>query len=290
MDAFIGVLLALAALVSWGVADFLIQRSARLVGSAKTMFLIGITLVIGLLPFVYQDIFRLSAEELTLLVLTGVALTVASLFDFEALKAGKMAVAEPIIGLETPITVVFAVLFIGEHLSTLQTLIIVGIVAGTVLIATERFVHLKYHRRIFEKGVLLSIIAAAGLASANVLVGESSQQLTPYLAIWWVGIAHALVCTIFLLSRREFVQTFRDVKKHPWTLLGQAIIDDIAWITFAGATVFIPISIATAISSGYIALAVLLGIFITKERVRMHQKLGIVLVTAGIIALSYLYG
>jgi drug/metabolite transporter (DMT)-like permease len=61
----------------------------------------------------------------------------------------------------------------------------------------------------------------------------------------------------------------------------------VAWVSFAKATTFIPIAIATTISESYIALAVLLGLFVNREKLRTHQILGITLATFGVIILAY---
>jgi bacterial/archaeal transporter family protein len=290
MTAVTGVFLALVALFSWGVADFLIQRSARYVGIIKTTLLIGLVSLVAFTPFVLDDLATITSSQLLLLFLTGCVLTVGSLLDFAALREGKMAVAEPIIGLETPLTVLFAVVIAHEDLSLFQIAVIGMIFIGTILIVTKQFSHLHYHKRLFEKGVKLAALAAIGLAAANFLVGESSQQLSPFLAIWSVGFIHVLVCAVVLLIQGKLHTVAKDVKRHPWTLIGQAIVDNVAWISFAAAALFIPISITASISSGYIAVAVLLGIFISREKVRKHQLFGVVLVSVGIAVLSYFYG
>lgn len=61
-------------------------------------------------------------------------------------------------------------------------------------------------------------------------------------------------------------------------------------MAFAAAATFAPISVATTISGGYVALAVLLGIFVSREKVKPHQMFGIALVSVGVIVLSYFYG
>ena len=289
MNPALGILLALIALVAWGVADFLIQRSARMVGIVMTMFLIGIVAAVGFLPFVLPEFSTITYAQALLLLGTGAMLTVASLLDFEALKEGKMAVAEPIIGLETPFTVIFAVLIAHEHLTVFQGLMIGLVFLGTILVATKRFSHIR-GRHFLEKGALIALLSAIGLAFSNFLVGESSQQVSPALAIWSVGVVHAAVCGAILLYQHRYRKLAGAVKRHPWTLIGQAVVDNIAWISFAGAAVFIPISIAAAISSGYVALAVLLGIFITREKLNHHQFAGIAFICIGIAVLSYFYG
>ena len=49
-----------------------------------------------------------------------------------------------------------------------------------------------------------------------------------------------------------------------------------AWIAFAYATVFVPIAIAVSISQCFIIITVLLGIFVSHEKLMSHQKVGVV--------------
>jgi uncharacterized membrane protein len=59
-------------------------------------------------------------------------------------------------------------------------------------------------------------------------------------------------------------------------------------MSFAKSATLIPIGLTTAISESYIALAVLLGLYFNKEKLRYHQFIGIGIIIAGVIALSYL--
>lgn len=56
MSHYAGILFAFIALISWGFGDFFIQRTTRIVGSWKALFLIGIVGLVGLLPFVKSDL------------------------------------------------------------------------------------------------------------------------------------------------------------------------------------------------------------------------------------------
>ena len=115
-----GILFAFIALMSWGFGDFFIQKTTRVIGSWKALFFIGIVGLIGLFPFVKNDLASLSGANLLLLGLLAVVVTFAALFDFEALRQGKIAIVEPIIGLELPITVGLSLTLANEALSFLQ--------------------------------------------------------------------------------------------------------------------------------------------------------------------------
>lgn len=282
-----GVLLSLLALVAWGAGDFLIQRTTRLVGSAKALFFIGIVGFACLTPFVLVDLGRLSHADYALLGILSFVVILGAAFDFEALRQGKMAIVEPVVGLELPITVVLTVLFLSEQPEPAHLFWIALVFIGTGLIVTKSTRHLS---QVFEKGVWLAFLAAIGTALTSFMVGVSSQEISPLVSIWFSHGTLAIVALAYLLYKGEARSMASDIRKHPFTIACQSTFDNVAWVAFAFAATLIPVSIATTISGGYIALGVLLGIFVSRERVRKHQAAGIALVSVGIIALSYYFG
>lgn len=287
MTHYVGILFALIALVSWGFGDFFIQKTTRAVGSWKALFFIGIVGLIGLFPFVKNDLTTLNSANFLLLGLLGIVIVFAALFDFEALRQGKISIIEPIVGLELPITVGLSLTLANEALSSLQLFLIGIVFIGIMLAITAHHTYLHYHKRIFERGVILAGIGAIGMALTNFLVGVSSQDISPLITIWFAHSLLAVVCGIYILYKGEFGSLIHDLSNYPKPIIGQSILDNVAWVSFAKATTFIPIAIATTISESYIALAVLLGLFVNHEKLRKHQVIGLVLATIGVITLSY---
>src|SRR3989338_1458490 len=89
MDINLGVIFAFVAMFSWGIGDFLIQRSVRKVGDVEALAYIGIIGSVGLLPFIAGELpLLLLPGNLALMFGLGVVTFIAALFDFEALKKG----------------------------------------------------------------------------------------------------------------------------------------------------------------------------------------------------------
>jgi len=66
-----------------------------------------------------------------------------ALFNFEALRQGKLSIVEVIIELELPTTIILGFIFFRETLSSIQLLIISFVFIGIVLVATKSFTHWK---------------------------------------------------------------------------------------------------------------------------------------------------
>lgn len=205
--------------------------------------------------------------------------------DYEALRKGKLAIIEPIYGLELPLTVIFSVLIGGEKLSYTQTLFILLIFLGLLAAATRSgFLKLSAHK--WERGVRLAILSAIGMAAVNFLTGSASRDTSPLITVWAMNFFITIVSFILLLKRNQIKEIPNNILKKPKVILGQAIFDNLAWLSFAFATTYIAISVATAISESYIALGALMGLLINKEKLQAHQLWGVGVVIAGIIALS----
>jgi len=288
MSYYLGIIFAFIALLSWGFGDFFIQKTTRIVGIWKALFFIGAVGLVGLFPFVKNEIFQLEAGSLLLLSGLGIVVVFGSLFNFAALKQGKIAIVEPLIGLELPLTVCLSISLGKERLTLVQFFLIAIVVIGILAAVTIHHTHLHYHKRIFEKGVILAGVGAIGMALTNFFVGISSQQISPLMTIWFAHSLLALVCAVYLIYQGDFKTIISDLRHHPKTIIGQSLLDNLAWVAFALATTFIPIAIATTISESYIVLAVLLGLFINREKLRRHQVVGIILAIGGVLVLAFL--
>jgi len=116
-----GILFAVTALLAWGLGDFLIEKSARKFGNWIALFYISAFGAIVLFPFVYADIGSAFASHAAILWITSFIILISALFNFEALRVGKISVVEPIFAFEVPVAGFFAAVVIGTA---------VGVAAG----------------------------------------------------------------------------------------------------------------------------------------------------------------
>ncbi len=280
--------MAFGALFGWGIGDFFIQRSTRLVGAIKTLFFIGLAGFVFLLPFVWRDLLPVfSSGGDYMMLLLGVALVmIVAPINFEALKRGKIAIVEPIIGSELVITLAVGLLILKEPLTWAQIGLVLAVFLGIAFAVTGDHSILKYKRGTFEAGVFLAGLTAIGLAASNILVGLNSRATSPYLTIWFVHTGAAICCFLWLFFDGRWRELHRDLKRNMLPILGASFFDTGAWLSFALATTFIPISLAAAISSGYVVLAGLLGVLVTRERLKRHQAFGAGLAIAAEVMLA----
>jgi len=216
----------------------------------------------------------------------GVCITFfAAVFDFDALHDGKLAVVEPVIGLELPIIVLLSVTLRGEALSWLQLSLIACIFIGTTFVVTVR--RIRWHRRIvLEKGFIYAGIGAVGLALSSFLYGVASQESSAVLTVWFIHTLIALVCLVIMARRRALGSIAADLRRHGGVIAAMAVADNAAWLGYSQASTLIPISIATALSETYVAFTLILGVAVNREKFRRHQYVGAALAIMGLIALA----
>jgi len=289
MDNYLGLFFAFLALVAWTIGDWNIQRATRTVGNWKSLFFIGFVGALGIFPFIGGELVSLFQNPRGLLLLTILAVItlVSALFLFEGLKRGKFAIIEPVFGLELPFTVAFSIIFAGEHLAPLVYFLIAFIFIGLLLTVSKSFEHLRFHKTVFEQGVFFAVIGSVGMGLMNFLTGFGSQTLSPLLTIWFVHTALAICCLAYLAISGEAKNLWRDLRANRNIILSESLFDNVAWISYATSMTLIPISIATAVSESYIALTVLIGVLVNKERLKAHQIFGACCVVFGVVILSF---
>ena len=128
-------------------------------------------------------------------------------------------------------------------------------------------------------------IAAILMGGTAFFVGYGSRITNPLFVNWFV----ALIATVFIAGYLFFKGTLprlvKNVLKSPKLVFTTCLFDNLAWISFAAAVLFIPITIAMTLSENFIAVAVLLGLIVNREMLRLHQKIGFVLALAGTVVL-----
>ena len=281
------VIAAFGALLCWGFGDFLIQRSVRRIGDIESLAWIGIVGIVGLLPFVIHDFLLVTPKQVILLISLSLITFVSALMNFEALKRGKLSVIEIVMTLELPLTVMLAIVLFNERLSILQGSAIGLVFLGVVLIATENLSYFKKMKNFFEKGVILAAFAALAMGLTNFLTGAGAKSISPLLVIFVPWVVFTALCFFVIETRREGVRKF----SHHWKnyrslVLFMGLFDTAAWLLYAFALVGGALSITTALTESYPAVALFFGVWINRERLGWHQYLGALLAIGASVGLA----
>jgi drug/metabolite transporter (DMT)-like permease len=280
------IVFAFLAMISWGFGDFFIQRTARKVGDMEALAFIGIIGSIGLFPLIANELnFVLYLPNLLLLLFLGITTFVIGVVDFEALREGKLCIIDVVLEIELPVTIVFSFLFFRETLSVWQFFVISMIFSGIVLIAIKCF-NRKHFR--LEKGVFIAVIAAIGMGLINFLTAASSKSISPLMAVWFPWVIFTVLCLVIIVRRERIPKLLDNFKKFKMLILAMGVFDTLAWVFYAFAVLKNEVSITTAITESYPAIAIFLGAVENKEKINWHQYVGaaIALIASFALAMS----
>jgi bacterial/archaeal transporter family protein len=282
------IIFAFCAMLCWGIGDFLIQRSTRKIGNIQALAWIGIIGTLGLLPFAYSEIGSIfNKDNIILLLSLGVIVYITALFNFEALREGKLSVIDVILELELPITIILCFVFLKETLTMTQLIVVSFVLLGIVLIATESFHHWKTR---LEKGVIIAVIAAILMGVVNFLTASSSKTISPLMAIWIPWVIFTILCMFFLWKNNELKSFYNNASQYRTLILWMGVFDTVAWLFYAYAVQNSHVSIITAITESYPAIAMFLGLWFNKEAIKKHQYFGAGLAIAGSVLLAMTVG
>lgn len=287
MNITVGIGLAFVAMLCWGFGDFLIQKSTRKLGDWETLFLITFLGAIMLLPFVWRDIAPVFVwgDQLKILLIAGLVLFIAALLEFDALKRGKLAVIEPIWSFEVPAAAMMAFIILGERITLFQILLIALLVICLFLVS---FKEKTFNKKFFmERGVLLAFFGAITMGVANFYMGWGGRVTDPLMINFFADLFIMVLTGVYLLINGKLINAFVNLKNNYRFILPMSISDKVAWLAFVFSMTLAPIAVATALSESYIIVAVILGIAINKEKLQVHQKIGLIgaIITAVILAM-----
>jgi len=244
-----------------------------------------------LLPFAYGNIGPILSGSLStviVLVILCIILFIAALLDFESLRLGKLAVVEPIWSFEVPVSALLAFFILGERINSTQILLIVFLLVGLALVSVKD--KLNFKNILFEKGTVIAFFAAILMGAANFLMGWSARLSDPITANFVSDLFLLVGTAIFLLVTGRMKSMMKHMIENKKILLFMSIPDKIAWVAFAFAMSLAPIGIVVALSESYIIIAVILGLTVNKEKIKFHQKCGLVLAVISAIILASITG
>ena len=278
--------LAFGAMVSWGIGDFLIQRTVKKIGVLETLAWITGSSAIIMIPIIIYRGIALNPQDILFLTLLGVLTFVSGILDFKALSIGKLSVMETIMAVELPLTIMLGVIAFNESLNSGQWLLVLMIFIGIIFVSVN-FKNLN-SRDFLEKGSILAIISGIVFALVNFFSANLAKTIDPMIAIWFPWLACGIISFIYIsrFKKAHFKEFIKNSYQY-WKLIALvSAIDLAAWLFYAFAVEKEELSITIAITESYIVIALILGVIINKEKIRPLQYMGATLAIIGSIVIG----
>ena len=276
----IAVALALAASLSWGIADFgggIGTRRVHVVWALVVSQAAGLA-VVGALALATQP-HPPSGRELAWGAFGG-AMGAAGLGAFyRALAVGTMGIVGPISATGAIVPVAYGLAH-GEHPSVLQGVGIVVAVGGVVAASLEPLPEGAGRR--LATGVGLSLVAALGFGSALLGLNRVSQAGVVWGTLTLRLTVVPIVCLAALLLRPSIARLRPTVP----ILVAAGLFDTGANLLYGASARHGLISVVSVLGSLYPVVLVALARFLLAERIARPQLAGVAVALAGVALIS----
>jgi drug/metabolite transporter (DMT)-like permease len=270
------------------------QRTVKKIGNFETMFWVGAITSLVLFPFVRKDLALLAdGGNFIFLFMLGCLVFVMNYFAFEGYKKGKLCVVEVVSSIELPLTILLGIIIFHERPTPLQAILMLVIFSGIFLISRRGESSWDKAKKFFtgrenllEKGIFFAAIGGLLSALVNFLVAFDSRAVTPLMAIWFPWFVFTALSFFYIITKKGFGEFLASSKESAGLIAGAGLIDAAAWTFFALALAQNELSITTAITESYPAIAMFLGIKFNKENISAYQYAGGLVVLAASIMIG----
>ena len=268
----------------WGIYDFLGGVYTKQIGPFKSFFwsqLAGSIFVL-LLLFVFPISLIPSVLVIILLPIAAILYSAGYLFFFKGFEIGNVSIVAATMNLWAVFTMLFAFLFMGQRLSTTQTLGVFMILAGITL-ASLNWSEIRTQGFQLSSGVKETVAGAFFFGVfwnvSEVITEEIGWLLTTLFVK--LGIVLFLLLFSFLIKRELDLSKATVKTKYMVGLMGIIEAGAVAIVNY-GLTIGDAILI-TPISSALSIVTIALAIIFLKDKITKFQGLGIVTAIAGIV-------
>jgi len=276
----IGVVLALAASLSWGFADFgggLGARRTQLIWVLVVSQLAGLVLVGAMYLATHPH--TPTGSEYTWGVFAGVIGVTGLAAFYRALAVGSMGIVGPISATGAIVPVVYG-LARGERPAALQAAGIVLAVIGVVAASLEPLP--EGAGRKLATGVGFSLIAALGFGCSILGLNRVSQAGV----VWGTLTLRLTVVPIVLIAALVVRPSFARLWPVLPLLVVTGLLDTGANLFYGASARHGLISVVSVLASLYPVVLVALAYFVLHERISRPQLAGVALALTGVALIS----
>lgn len=272
----------------WGIYDFLGGVFAKQIGSFKSLFwsqLAGLVSIL-LIAFALRIEINISIVVIILLLIAAVAYSTGYLFFFKGFEKGVVSIIAATMNLWTVFTMLFAFIFMGQRLTTTQTIGVLMIISGATLASINwgSIRNQSFQLSLGVKEVLLGAFFFGVFWNISEIISEEIGWLWTTL---FVKFGIALFLLIFALVIKQEIRIINSSIKTRFAILLMGIIEvsAVALVNY-GLTIGDAILI-TPIASALSIVTILLAIIFLKDKVTKIQGLGIITAIVGIIITAF---
>ena len=286
--ALVSVLTGLAGMIGWGLYDFLGGVYAKRIGPSRSFFwsqMAGMASVLVLAFFLGT---RLEVPSLAaaLLPIAAILYSAGYLFFFRGLEIGNISIVAATMNLWAVFTMLFAFIFLGQRLSTVQSLAVMLILSGVTL-ASADWGNVRQQGFRLSSGVKEAILGAFFFGvfwNISEVVSEAIGWLATTLLVK-LGIVLFLLLLSLLAGRELAMPRVPAKTKAVVVVMGVVEAAAVAAVNY-GLTIGDAILI-TPVASALSIVTITLALVFLKDRVTRLQSIGMAAAIAGIVMTAF---
>lgn len=280
-------ILGLIAAFAWGIHDVLVGYVSRTIGIIRSIFIVlifggiiwlAVTLILG-------DFENITIQGIVLSIGAGVCFSIAMVGHYNAFAKGPIRIVAPVIGTFAVVAFAIAALM-GKEITILQWSAVLFLVVGIGLVANQQNNQAVEYN--ITKLLLWCIIAVFGFAFTFALGQEASSSNDPIVGGLITRItATFIISLIYIYSRVRLPTKKLHLSMKQWCILALiGSLDAIALGVVLAAGIYPNAEYASAASSIFGLITVLIAWVVLKEKINKTQWTGILITFISIAFLA----
>lgn len=248
----------------------------------RTIVVLAFSWIMVFVTGVQSGMDSISAKTMVFLVLSGVATGASWLCYFKALQLGNVNKVTPIDKSSTVLTMFLAFVLLGEELTWMKAVAMVGIGIGTYMMIQKKQTEEKKE----DKKWLLYAIGSAVFASLTSILGKiriSDINSNLGTAIRTIVVLVMAWIVVFVTGKQH---TIKDIDKKSWIFL---VLSGVAtggsWLCYYRALQTGPASVVVPIDKLSILVTIAFSYIVFHEKLTKKAGCGLVLIVAGTLLL-----
>lgn len=230
----------------------------------------------------FNTITELSSKTIIFLILSGIATGLSWLCYFKALQLGNVNKVTPIDKSSTILTMILAMIFLGESITILKVISIILIGVGTYLMIEKKndtkqakdnkWLFFALGSAIFAS--LTSILGKVGIDGVESNLGTAIRTIVVLIMAWIV---------VFVTKKQGAI---KDIDKKSWIFLVlSGLTTGMSWLCYYKALQDGQASIVVPIDKLSILITIAFSYFILKEKLNKKSIMGLVGIVLGTLLL-----
>jgi len=286
MSVGIGILLAIMAMISWGIGDFLAKKAIDKIGYVKSVIINVLAAIVPLLVYIilFPNMLPVSVGLVLITIAVAFLSTVGSFFFYRGMEKGNLSIVSPIASSWVVIVTLSATIIFKEVLTSFQALGILIIFAGIFLASTNLKELRRSVRRGMSKGVPEAMVSMVAWGITLTLNKPLVSMAGPIMALLLMRGGSFLFSSLW--GKIKGIDFKFSNKLVLLFLIISGLLDTAGSLAYNFGITTEYVSIVSPVAATYPAVTILLAYIFLKEKVANNQKVGIVAILIGLAIIS----